>query len=415
MKKIAIVGSGISGLTAAYLLSRSHHVTLFESQSELGGHTATRDVNIDGTDYAIDTGFIVFNDWTYPNFIQLMQQVGIPVQPTEMSFSVQNAQSGLEYNGNNLSSLFAQRRNLFSPVFYRFIFEIIRFNRLTKKTLNNSNFDEQSSLGTFLQRYGFSDYFAQNYILPMVAAIWSSSIDDAKKFPLGLFLRFFKHHGLLNIVNRPQWHVIQGGSRSYIPKLTQGVQKIHLATPVNSIHRKPDGVVIEYQDRVETFDEVILACHSVDALKLLSDAGELEKKVLGGLKYQDNEVVLHTDEKILPTHRKAWASWNFWQGLSASTPPAVTYNMNILQGIQSAHTFCVTLNRTAAIDPQKIIGKYSYAHPVFDQTSLIAQQQRALICGQNHTHFCGAYWYNGFHEDGVNSALDVCKRFGVTL
>jgi len=415
MKKIAIVGSGISGLTAAYLLSRSHHVTLFESQSELGGHTATRDVNIDGTDYAIDTGFIVFNDWTYPNFIQLMQQVGIPVQPTEMSFSVQNAQSGLEYNGNNLSSLFAQRRNLFSPVFYRFIFEIIRVNPLTKKTLNNSNFDEQSSLGTFLQRYGFSDYFAQNYILPMVAAIWSSSIDDAKKFPLGLFLRFFKHHGLLNIVNRPQWHVIQGGSRSYIPKLTQGVQKIHLATPVNSIHRKPDGVVIEYQDRVETFDEVILACHSVDALKLLSDAGELEKKVLGGLKYQDNEVVLHTDEKILPTHRKAWASWNFWQGLSASTPPAVTYNMNILQGIQSAHTFCVTLNRTAAIDPQKIIGKYSYAHPVFDQTSLIAQQQRALICGQNHTHFCGAYWYNGFHEDGVNSALDVCKRFGVTL
>lgn len=415
MKKIAIVGSGISGLTAAYLLSRSHHVTLFESQSTLGGHTATVDVNLDGTDYAIDTGFIVFNDWTYPNFIQLMQQVGIPVQPTEMSFSVQNAQSGLEYNGNNLSSLFAQRRNLLSPVFYRFIYEIVRFNRLTKKTLSHSNFDEDSSLGTFLQRYRFSDYFAQNYILPMVAAIWSSSIDDAKKFPLGLFLRFFKHHGLINILNRPQWHVIQGGSRSYIPKLTQGVQNIHLATPVKSIERKPEGVVIEYKDRVETFDEVILACHSEDALKLLADAGELETKVLGGLKYQDNEVVLHTDERILPTHRKAWASWNFWQGQSASTPPALTYNMNILQGIQSAHTFCVTLNRTAEIDPQKILGKYNYAHPVFDQTSLSAQQQRALICGHNHTHFCGAYWYNGFHEDGVNSALDVCKRFGVSL
>jgi len=337
------------------------------------------------------------------------------VQPTEMSFSVQNVQSGLEYNGNNLSSLFAQRRNLFSPVFYRFVFEIIRFNRLTKKTLSHSDFDENSSLGMFLQRYHFSDYFAQNYILPMVAAIWSSSIDDAKKFPLGLFLRFFKHHGLLNIINRPQWHVIQGGSRSYIPKLTQSIQQIYVDTPVQSIQRNPEGVVIEYKDRAETFDEVILACHSEDALKLLADAGEMETKVLSNLKYKNNEVVLHTDEKILPTHKKAWASWNFWQGLSASTPPAVTYNMNILQGIQSPHTFCVTLNRTASIDPQKIIGKYSYAHPVFDQTSLSAQQQRALICGQNHTHFCGAYWYNGFHEDGVNSALDVCKRFGVSL
>ena len=413
MSRIAIIGSGISGLTSAYLLSQKHDITLFEANDTLGGHTATVDVHVDGQDHAIDTGFIVFNDRTYPNFLRLLERTGVRKQATEMSFSVQHALSGIEYNGNNLSSLFAQRRNLLSPRFYGFIREILRFNRLSKEALKSTA--AQNTLGDFLQQHGFSDFFASHYILPMVAAIWSSSLEDARAFPLAFFLRFFNHHGLLNVVDRPQWYVIEGGSRSYIPALTQPLQDIRLGQAVSAVERIDSRVRLTVNGQQEIFDEVIIACHSDQALALLKDASSDEQAILGNLAYRNNDVVLHTDERLLPDNRRAWASWNFWQGEAEDTPPAVTYNMNILQGLDTPTTFCVTLNRSSVIDPTKILRRFTYAHPVYNQQTIDAQARRLDICGYRHTHFCGAYWYNGFHEDGVSSALDVCTRFGVTL
>jgi uncharacterized protein len=415
MSRIAVIGSGISGLTSAWLLSEQHEVSLFEANDYLGGHTATVDVQVGGRQRAIDTGFIVFNDRTYPNFQRLLARIGIEARATEMSFSVHQARTGLEYNGHTLGSLFAQRINLLRPRFYGFLAEIVRFNLLCKKILKAGGLNDTETLGAFLARYGFSDFFAGHYILPMVAAIWSSSLADSRDVPLAFFLRFFNHHGLLNLVDRPQWYVVQGGSRSYIPALTARLGDIRLDTPVLSVRRHPTGVSIETASGVEQFDEVILACHSDQALRLLGDASEAERQVLGGLLYRDNQVVLHTDTRLLPRERRAWASWNYWLDGGEDALPAVTYNMNILQGLDAQETFCVTLNRSHAIDPDKILRRFTYAHPVYNREAINAQQRRGEICGQQHTHFCGAYWYNGFHEDGVSSALDVCARFGISL
>ena len=413
-KNIAIIGSGISGLTCGYLLSREHNITLFEANNYLGGHTATVDISHQGKGYAIDTGFIVFNNKTYPNFLQLLKQIGIDKQKTEMSFSVKHLNSGLEYNGHSINSLFAQRRNIINPKFYRFIAEILRFNKLAKQAHQNIANATDQTLQGFLTEHQFSNYFSEHYILPMVAAIWSSSTQEAGHFPLKFFLQFFYNHGLLNVVDRPQWYVIPGGSRSYIPALTQNIQSIQLNTPVCEISRTETGVTIK-TDTTQHFDEVILACHSDQALKLLADANEQEQSVLSKLEYQGNEVILHTDTDILPKRKKAWASWNYNLNGNHNAKPAVTYNMNILQGLESDTTFCVTLNQTEQLDPSKILKRFEYDHPVFNHNTITAQQQRASICGVKHTHFCGAYWYNGFHEDGVRSALDVCQRFGVSL
>lgn len=415
MSKIAIVGSGISGLTCAYLLGREHEVTLYEANDYLGGHTATVDVELDGEKQAIDTGFIVLNDHTYPNFLELLRQIEVSAQATEMSFSVQHMGSGIEYNGNNLSSLFAQKSNLLSARYYRFLYEIIRFNRVCKQTLNGRRIAIVDTLGEFLQSERFSEFFAQHYILPMVAAIWSASLNASKAFPLEFFLRFFNNHGLLNVADRPQWYVIEGGSRSYIPALIQHIDDIRLNTPVTRVRRVNEQVEVITGQSIETYDEVILACHSNQALELLEDCTDTEQAVLGDLHYRDNEVILHTDERLLPVRRGAWASWNFYHDEQPNAAPSVTYNMNILQGLQSKNTFCVTLNRSDRIDPARILRRFVYAHPVYDQGTLQAQARRDEICGHNHTHFCGAYWYNGFHEDGLNSALDVCRRFGVEL
>lgn len=414
-KRIAIIGSGISGQTCGYLLSQKHQVTLFEANDYLGGHTATVDININAEKLAVDTGFIVFNDRTYPNFIKMMEQTGIAMKPTQMSFSVHNDATGLEYNGHNLNTLFAQRRNLVNPRFYSFIYEILRFNKLAKRFDVNNHASEDDTLGSFLEQYGFSEYFANNYILAMVAAIWSSSIDDCRDFPLKFFLRFFNNHGLLDITQRPQWYVIDGGSRSYIPALTRGIQDVRLNCPVQSVERCEGYVNVTTNNQKERFDEVIFACHSDQALALLSDARINETRVLGSIKYRDNEVVLHTDTRLLPKREKAYASWNYWIDSSTKALPSVTYNMNILQGIDCSKTLCVSLNQTDKIEPDHILRKFNYAHPVFTLESLAAQEQRELICGLNHTHYCGAYWYNGFHEDGVKSALDVCQRFGMNL
>ena len=422
MKKIAVVGSGISGLTCAHLLSEIHQVTVFEANDYIGGHTATIDVEVAGKPYAIDSGFIVFNDRTYPRFQKLMEKIEVESLPTEMSFSVRNVQTGLEFNGHTLWSMFAQRRNLLKPDFYRFLAEIVRFNNQSKAIFNSENYTI-NSLGEFLDTEGFSDFFSEHYILPMGAAIWSSSIKDMRDFSLKFFIRFFNHHGLLNISDRPQWYVLKGGARSYIPGLIAPFkERLFLNSGVTSIERKEDGINLRINNGdVQCFDEVILACHSDQALAMLTDATSDEKEILGAMAYQNNEVVLHTDTNLLPKRKAAWASWNYrLEGRDAEEiagrPASVTYNMNILQCLPAGSpTFCVTLNQTELIDESKILRKFDYAHPVFNEASMKAQGEKKRICGVNHTHFAGAYWYNGFHEDGVHSALDVCNDFGISL
>lgn len=418
MKKIAIIGSGISGMTCAYLLHKKYNIELFEAGTYIGGHTATKEVIVDGRSWQIDTGFIVFNDRTYPYFEKLLQRISIGRLAAQMSFSVSNPATGVEYNGNNLNTLFAQRSNLLNLKFLKFIKEILMFNHRCLAAWKNKQIDEKTTLGDFLDKQGFSDYFAQHYILPMGAAIWSSSLADMRAFPLFFFVRFFQHHGLLNLRNRPQWYVIPGGSSSYIKPLCKGfADKIHLNCAVEQLIREEDGVKIKVAgEDWQRFDEVILACHSDQAKQLLTDISASERTILTAIEYQKNQVVLHTDRSLLPQNRRAWAAWNYHLSQDQHQPAAVTYNMNILQSLPSdAPLFCISLNQNAAINPDKILQEFEYAHPVFNQASISAQARRNEICGKNHTHFAGAYWYNGFHEDGVKSAVDVCARFGVQL
>ncbi|KLV03339.1 FAD-dependent oxidoreductase [Photobacterium aquae] len=407
--KIAIIGTGISGLTCAHYLHKHHDITVYEANDYVGGHTATVDVNVPSGKYAVDTGFIVFNDRTYPNFERLMAEIGIAGLPTEMSFSVHNDATGLEYNGHNLASMFAQKRNLVNPLFYRFIYDILRFNKLANKV--DLATEQSRTLGDFLSRNQFNDYFSENYILPMGAAIWSSTLSDMRGFPLEFFIRFFRNHGLLEVTNRPQWYVIPGGSREYVKKLIMPFKdKIRLSSPVTGVQRLHGQIGVTSAGEMECYDQVIFATHSDQALKILVDPNEHENAVLGNMTYQNNEVVLHTDTTMLPQSRAAWASWNYYLDAGQQRDKklsSVTYNMNILQDIESKETFCVTLNQTEAIDPAKILRRFVYAHPVFTSESMLAQQSRDLINGKSGIWYCGAYWYNGFHEDGVRSALDV--------
>ena len=417
MKHIAIIGSGISGLTAAYLLSKKHNVTVFEKNATIGGHTATVDIEKDGDAFAIDTGFIVFNNKTYPNFLALLDEIGVSKQATEMSFSVHNCQTGLEYNGHNLNTLFAQRRNIFRPKFWQLISEILRFNKLCKSVFEQQNYNAGDTLGKFLSENKFSDFFAEHYILPMGAAIWSSSLAQMEDFEFRFFVQFFHHHGLLNIADRPQWYVIPNGSRSYLSPLCEPFKNnIKVNASIKGITRNNDKVHLHFNDAPdETFDEVVIACHSDQALALLNDASDDEKTILSAMPYSTNSVILHTDKNLLPKHKKAWASWNYQLSTDREKAASVTYNMNILQGINSEHTFCVTLNQKEDIDPTTILREFTYHHPIFSAGSIKAQQQRGIICGQQHTHFAGAYWHSGFHEDGVRSAVEVAKKFGCSL
>ena len=414
--KIAIIGSGIAGLTSAYLLNRSHDITLFEAEDWVGGHTHTVPVSVEGKQYAIDTGFIVFNDWTYPNFIKLIDQLGVASQPTEMSFSVSDPHSGVEYNGNNLNSLFAQRRNLLSPRFWGMLRDILRFNKQVQKDLLGGQIDSEITLGDYLQQQGYGQRFIEHYIVPMGAAIWSMSLADMLGFPLQFFVRFFRNHGLLSVTNRPQWRVIQGGSSAYVQPLTASFAgRIRRNCPVQRVERQADGVTVISSAGSEFFDEVVFACHSDQALRLLAAPSLREREILGALRYADNDVVLHTDTRLLPSRKLAWASWNYRLGGQLEQPAALTYNMNILQGIEAPQTFCVSLNQTAAIDPARILARYTYAHPQYSLAATAAQQRWNEISGLQHTHFCGAYWASGFHEDGVVSALRVAESFGEQL
>lgn len=408
--KIAIIGSGIAGLTCAWRLAGHHQVTIFEAAPQAGGHTATVDVDTPSGTYTIDTGFIVYNDRTYPRFMGLLSELGVRGQKTEMSFSVHNPASGLEYNGHSLGSLFAQRRNLLNPHFWGLLKEIVRFNRLAKAALHLRNPDSET-LDNFLQQHGFSAFFARHYILPMGAAIWSSSLQEMRQFPLSLFLRFFENHGLLDITQRPQWYVVPGGSREYVRALlTQLAPRLtlRLNTPVQRVTRHVQSVNVHFDDDVQTFDEVIFACHSGQALAMLGNPSQAETEILGDIGWQKNEVVLHSDKRWLPVRERAWASWNYRLSEQDDASACVTYNMNILQGLpKGSPLFCVTLNPDKPVDERYVWQRFIYEHPLFNPKSGRAQSRRAEINGKQRSWFCGAYWYNGFHEDGVHSALDV--------
>jgi predicted NAD/FAD-binding protein len=407
--KIAIIGAGISGLTAAYYLNQHHQVSVFEAADKIGGHTATVDVDHNGQQLAIDTGFIVFNDWTYPNFIELMDELGVDSQPTEMSFSVRCDNTGIEYGGNNLNTMFAQRRNIFRPTFHKMIKDILRFNREAIRDLEAGSISETITLSEYLKANHYGEAFIYRYILPMGCAIWSASTEKMVDFPLLFFVRFFKNHGLLSVNNRPQWRVIKGGSRSYLDPLTKDFRdSIFTNSNIKRVRRLGDSVELVMADgEALVYDHVIFACHSDQALALLSDATLTESKALSAIPYQKNDVVLHTDETLLPRRRVAWSSWNYRLFDRFQARVVLTYNMNILQGIQSDTTYCVTLNATQAIDESKIIRQFSYSHPVFSLDSVVAAGKIETINGSNNTWFAGAYLGNGFHEDGVVSGRQV--------
>ncbi|MEX0603438.1 MAG: FAD-dependent oxidoreductase [Marinobacter sp.] len=416
-QRIAIVGAGVAGLTSAWLLSQKYDVEIFEAGDYAGGHTNTRLVEAGGRMWPVNTGFIVYNDWTYPNFIKLMDRLGVASEVSDMSFSVDCPNTGLEYNGTSLNTLFAQRRNLLNLPFLKMIREILRFNEESKKDLASGAINDSETLGDYLNRNGYSRFFRNYYIVPMGAAIWSAPELVLEQFPIRFFLQFFNNHGMLSVDDRPTWRVISGGSASYVHKMMETLKpQTHLNSPVTRVQRFEDHVLVTVKGETLRFDQVVFACHSDQTLAMLTDASEVEREILAAIPFQDNEVVLHTDASVLPTEKRAWAAWNYFIPRHSTEPVSVTYNMNILQNFHDApETFCVTLNRSRDIDPSKIIEQYRYAHPVFSLEAVAAQNRYNEIGGKNRSHFCGAYWFNGFHEDGVRSALRVTEALGVEL
>jgi predicted NAD/FAD-binding protein len=413
--KIAVIGTGIAGLTAAYLLHRDFDLTVYEANGYVGGHTNTVEVELPEGRYAVDTGFIVFNEVTYPNFCRILERLGVDSQPSQMTFSVKCEKTGLEYNPHNLNSFFAQRRNLVSPSFWRMILEIFRFRSRFDHLLKVS--DQAVPLLRTLRDQGFSSRFLEQFITPLGASLWSADPKSFSEFPLQAFVRFFKNHGFLDIRNPFPWRVIRGGSRRYVEKLTAGfADRIRTSTPVTGIQRFEDRVeVTDARGEKAAYDQVILAVHSDQALALLADATPAEKDILGAIPYQENDTVLHTDSRILPERRWIWASWNYLIPKETHSRGILTYDMNILQTLRASQEFCVTLNRTEVIDPREIKARFTYHHPVFTTRAPEAQKRHSEISGLNRTHFCGAYWGYGFHEDGVRSALPVARWFGKEL
>ncbi len=417
--KIAIIGSGIAGNVVAHHLYRHYDITVFESNQHIGGHTHTHSIEWDGESHEIDTGFIVFNNWTYPNFIALLRKLSVDTRPSTMSFSVRNETTGLEYNGTSLNGLFAQRRNIFRPFFLRILKEIVRFNRDAPKLLASKL---EISLGEYLVAENYGQEFIRNYLIPMAAAIWSARPSQILAVPAHFFVRFFHNHGMLSVDNRPEWRVIAGGSMRYVESLVRPFKdRIRLNTPVESVQRGCNGVVIRARGcDAERYDHVFLACHSDQALKLLADATPVEHQILGAIRYQENEVVLHTDISVLPRNRRAWAAWNYHvlaerqsekEGADAGVRATLTYNMNILQNLKSRSTYCVTLNGYDNILAERILKQFTYSHPIYTAAAIAAQLRHHEINSGNRTSFCGAYWGYGFHEDGVLSAIKALEHF----
>ena len=409
--KIAIIGTGIAGNVAAYHLAREHDITVYEANDYIGGHTHTHSIDWQGQRFPIDTGFIVFNRETYPNFIHLLNELGVEAQPSIMSFSVKSERDGLEYNGSSINQMFAQRRNLFRPSFHRMIRDILRFFRESRTLLEH--WDESLTLGDYLRKQQYGREFIEQFIIPMGAAIWSTDPVQMFRFPACYFVRFFRNHGLLGVDEQLQWYVVKGGSKTYVDKLIAGYRdRIRTNARVVSVRRQLTHVeVIAVDGSVERYDQVFIASHSDQALAMLHDPTPQEREVLGAIRYQENEAVLHTDEALLPGSRRAWASWNYHLLREVNQPAALTYNMNLLQGLPTRTQFLVTLNHSDAIDPDKVLKRMVYDHPVYTTEAVAAQQRQAEINGVNRTYYMGAYWRHGFHEDGVVSALNALEHF----
>ncbi|MAZ60780.1 MAG: FAD-dependent oxidoreductase [Candidatus Marinimicrobia bacterium] len=411
--KIAIIGSGISGLTSAYILNKKHDITIYEKNDYIGGHTHTHKIPENNTTFNVDSGFIVYNENTYPNFIRLLDLLNVERQHSNMGFSVKTSYKDFEYSGNSIGSIFAKKSNMFNPYFLNMLKSIQRFNKVSIKDLDK--IDASTSLIEYLESKRFSSYFIKYYIVPMAAAIWSTSPKMILKMPALFFIKFFNNHGLLQVKNRPQWWVIKNGSKQYVKKIiNQFNGTINLNTPVIKVSRNENQVIIKTKTNSDVFDAVIFATHSDQSLRLLQDYSNDEKNILSKIKYQKNTALIHTDTSILPKRKNAWSSWNYLLNKDDDTV-TLTYNMNILQSLNASKTYCVTINDCDLVDKDKIIKKINYEHPLFTKDTIESQNNKNLINGVNNTYFCGAYWGNGFHEDGVNSALDVCKKFGMEL
>jgi predicted NAD/FAD-binding protein len=412
-KRIAVIGSGISGLSAAYYLSRKHEVHVFESDTRLGGHTHTVMVESADGPIPVDTGFIVHNDRTYPNFCRLIEELGVETQPSDMSFAVTEAGGRFEYSSRGLGGFFAQKRNCLSPLHYTLLGEILRFNREAPKLLTDPD-AEGTTLGEFLYAGGYSPVFVDRYLVPMAGAVWSMAPEVMPMFPALTLIRFMLNHGMLGINTHPKWKTIRGGSHSYFAPLTAPFrERIAKDTAIASVERSDSSVTLKFQDRPALqFDEVVFACHGDQILPLLAQPTEGERKVLSSFTTTRNETCLHTDSTLLPRRPAARASWNYLLGDSGKV--TVTYHMNRLQSLKTAEDYCVTLNANGAIDPARALRRMVYEHPLYTRAAIHAQYEWPAISGKNHTHFCGAYWFYGFHEDGVRSALRVAEALGVT-
>lgn len=410
--RIAVVGSGISGLASAWLLSQAHDVVLFEANDYLGGHTHTHPIELAGQRYAVDTGFIVHNPAHYPLLTRLFRALGVATQPTTMSFSVHNARTGLEYNAATLDTLFCQRRNLVSPRFLGMVRDLFRFYRQAPALLDGDG--PGPGIGDWLDDNGYGEAFRDDHLVPMASALWSSPPEQILAFPARYLVQFMANHQMLQVSGRPEWRVVRGGSSTYVSALRARWQvQERLRCPVRSVTRDAHGVIVDSVVGSERFDRIVLACHSDQALALLGDASDAERDVLGAIAYQPNDVVLHTDASLLPRHRKAWAAWNAFVPGTPGAPCTVSYCMNLLQGLRSPEPFVVTLNRSEAIDPAKVLRRLHYQHPVYNAVSVAAQRRKDRIQGRNHTWFAGAYWGWGFHEDGMRSAVEVASGLGV--
>jgi predicted NAD/FAD-binding protein len=419
---VAVVGSGISGLATAHALASEARVTLFEAGSHFGGHTHTVDVTLDGPDgpitHGVDTGFLVYNHRTYPNLVRLFAELGVETAASDMSFSVQVPQAGLEWSGSDLNSVFAQRRNLLRPRFLRMLADILRFNKqATAIAERGAEAELAEPIGDFLDREGYGATFREWYFLPMIGCIWSCPTDQMLRFPIGTMIRFCHNHGLIQVADRPQWHTVRGGARNYVHKLLQAIPDARLNTPVRSVSRVPPGegqagVTVGTDQGSERFDDVVLACHSDQSLGLLADATAAERELLGAIRYHPNRAVLHTDTAVLPQRRLAWAAWNYARAASTGREHAAVclhYLINRLQPLPWQQPVIVSLNPDPARlpDPTRVLGEFEYSHPVFDGAAVQAQARLPQIQGRSHVWFAGAWTRYGFHEDGLMSALAV--------